>query len=47
MNITKENIDKLNALLDHGLTEGLGNPLPGKMCVEAAVCAAPRFAAWR
>ena len=40
MNITKENIDKLNALLDHGLVEGLGVPVPGKMCVEAAVCAA-------
>ena len=40
MNITKENIDKLNARLDHGLTGGLGEPEPGKMCVEAAVCAA-------
>ena len=40
MNITKENIDKLNALLDHGLVKDLGVPEPGKMCVEAAVCAA-------
>ena len=40
MNITKENIDKLNALLDYGLVKNLGIPVPGQMCVEAAVCAA-------
>lgn len=36
--ITKEVVDKINRLLDKGLTCGLGIPKPGKMCVEAAIC---------
>ena len=36
--ITREHIDKIHSLLDHGLTNGLGEPEPGKMCVEAAIC---------
>jgi hypothetical protein len=30
--------DKINELLDHGLCKGLGQPVPGQMCVEAVVC---------
>jgi hypothetical protein len=29
---------KVLGLLDHGLTSGLGEQEPGKMCVEAAIC---------
>lgn len=35
---TKAIAVKILELLDHGLTKGLGDPEPGKMCVEAAVC---------
>jgi hypothetical protein len=35
--ITQNQIDKINELLDHGLPTGLGTPEPGKMCVEAAI----------
>jgi hypothetical protein len=38
MKITKELVEKINKLLDHGLVSGLGRPIPGHMCVEAAVC---------
>jgi hypothetical protein len=37
MNITRETIDKIHALLNQGLVKGLGQPEPGKMCVEAAI----------
>jgi len=36
--ITKEIIEKLNSVIDAGLCSGLGDPTPGEMCVEAAVC---------
>lgn len=29
---------KVIALINHGLTDGVGNPRPGEMCVEAAIC---------
>jgi|SRR5579859_1583657 len=35
---TKQTAIKILDLLKHGLVRGLGNPEPGKMCVEAAVC---------
>lgn len=38
MNITQQQIDKLNQILDAGLVSGLGNRAPGEFCVEAAVC---------
>ncbi len=38
MQITKELVTKINKLLDEGLVCGLGNPIPGKMCVEALIC---------
>lgn len=38
MKITKELVEKINTLLDHGLISGLGRPIPGRMCVEAVVC---------
>jgi len=38
MNITEEHIHKIHALLDQGLSSGLGTPEPGKMCIEAAIC---------
>lgn len=34
---TKEHAVKILDLLSHGLVKGLGEPIPGKMCVEAAV----------
>jgi hypothetical protein len=37
MNITQAQIDKIHSLLDYGLPTGLGEPEPGKMCVEAAI----------
>lgn len=36
--ITREVARKVLATVDAGLVNGLGKPLPGKMCVEAAVC---------
>lgn len=38
MNPTKEHAEKIKELLKHGLVAGIGEPEPGKMCVEAAVC---------
>ena len=38
MEITQAHIDRLNELLDAGLVQGVGVPVPGEMCVEAAVC---------
>lgn len=38
MEITKAHIDRIHTLLDQGLTKGLGDPVPGMMCVEAAIC---------
>jgi hypothetical protein len=35
--ITRETIDKIHSLLDQGLVRGLGKPVPGQMCVEAAI----------
>jgi hypothetical protein len=37
---TEELCSRIISLLSHGLVAGLGTPEPGKMCVEAAVCAA-------
>lgn len=36
--ITEQNAIRVLEVVDKGLTYGLGNPKPGKMCVEAAVC---------
>src|SRR5665213_3634004 len=36
--ITKEIAAKVLATVDAGLCSGVGNPVPGQMCVEAAVC---------
>lgn len=36
--LTREHAEKINRLLDHGLCAGMGVPIPGEMCVEAAVC---------
>ena len=38
MEITKETIEKIHKLLDSGLSNGLGTPEAGQMCVEAAIC---------
>ena len=40
MDITEAHYKKFIGLLDHGLVKGLGIQKPGKMCVEAAWCAA-------
>jgi hypothetical protein len=37
LTITRETITKIHALLDEGLVQGLGKPIPGQMCVEAAI----------
>jgi hypothetical protein len=36
--ITKAFVTKLLGVVDAGLVSGMGKPVPGKMCVEAAVC---------
>jgi hypothetical protein len=36
--ITREIAAKVLAVVDKGLSDGLGDPTPGKMCIEAAVC---------
>ena len=36
--ITREIATKVRDLVDMGLVHGQGEPIPGKMCVEAAVC---------
>jgi hypothetical protein len=38
MKITNVKINLLQEVLSHGLVCGLGTPIPGEMCVEAAVC---------
>jgi hypothetical protein len=38
MNITESIARKVLETVDAGLTPGVGKPIPGKMCVEAAVC---------
>jgi len=38
MKITKKQIEKLSTVIDAGLCHGVGKPIPGQMCVEAAVC---------
>jgi hypothetical protein len=38
MNITREIAIKVRDTVDAGLVSGVGNPIPGQMCVEAAVC---------
>lgn len=38
MNITKELAAKVLNVVDQGLVSGMGEPVPGQMCVEAAVC---------
>jgi len=37
-NITTEFVKKLLEIVDAGLCEGMGEQVPGQMCVEAAVC---------
>ena len=36
--ITREIAQTVRDVVDAGLTNGLGEPVPGRMCVEAAVC---------
>ena len=36
--ITKDVVTKLLTVVDAGLSSGMGDPIPGQMCVEAAVC---------
>ncbi len=38
MKITKSLVKKIHSALDKGLTEELGNPIEGEMCVEALIC---------
>lgn len=38
MIITKELADKVSSIVAQGLCKGVGRPIPGSMCVEAAVC---------
>lgn len=38
MEITKDIVEKVIETVDAGLVRGIGNPTPGAMCVEAAVC---------
>jgi hypothetical protein len=38
LKITKTTVKKLLDVVDQGLCSGLGEPVPGSMCVEAAVC---------
>jgi len=38
MKITGELAAKVLAVVDAGLVKGLGEAVPGHMCVEAAVC---------
>ena len=38
MNIERAHAEKMMELLDHGLVSGVGEPIPGRMCVEAAIC---------
>ena len=38
MEITREIAEKVRDTVDAGLVSGIGEPVPGQMCVEAAVC---------
>ena len=38
MEITREIAAKVLSTVDAGLVSGMGKPIPGQMCVEAAVC---------
>ena len=38
MNITTKQVQKIITTVDAGLCSGVGQPVPGSMCVEAAVC---------
>jgi hypothetical protein len=38
LTITEAVASKVLATIDAGLIKGVGNPVPGQMCVEAAVC---------
>lgn len=38
LEITREIIGKVIVAVDAGLVRGVGDPIPGRMCVEAAVC---------
>jgi hypothetical protein len=38
MKITKEIAIKVRDTVDAGLVKGMGKPIPGSMCIEAAVC---------
>lgn len=38
MKITTEIVKKVIETVDSGLVKGVGDPVPGQMCVEAAVC---------
>lgn len=38
LKLTKRDARKILGVVDKGLTHGLGEPIPGRMCVEAAIC---------
>ena len=38
MELTREIARKVLQTVDAGLVKGVGNPIPGQMCIEAAVC---------
>src|SRR5690606_18668453 len=38
MKLTKEIAQKVKETVECGLSLGLGRPIPGEMCIEAAVC---------
>ena len=38
LEITREVAEKVLKVVDAGLVSGMGKPVPGQMCVEAAVC---------
>ena len=38
MELTIEHARRVLEVVDHGLAHGVGTPIPGRMCVEAAVC---------
>src|SRR5882672_7518738 len=42
-NITRAIAKRVLKVVDAGLSQGIGKPKPGEMCVEAAVCFALRL----
>src|SRR5690242_6476677 len=36
--IMQAHVEKILATIDAGLVNGVGEPIPGHMCIEAAVC---------